>query len=102
MRRESKPEIEVPRRASFCLKDGDPATAWIVRLSMVGLELESLQPPHAGAEIVVRAELVDGEGELSLPGRVQWATPVRFGVQFGPLGVRETRAIVRVSRRPAA
>lgn len=100
-RRESKPEIAIPRRASFSAMGGDPAAAWIVRLSMVGVELESLQPPLAGAEVVVRAELVDGEGKLSLPGRVQWATAVRFGVQFGPLGPRETRAVLRAGRRPA-
>jgi hypothetical protein len=101
-RRESKPEIEIPRRASFVVDGGDPAAAWIVRLSVVGAELESLQPPPAGAEIVVQAEVVEGEGGLSLRGRVQWANAVRFGVQFGPLGARETHAIVRASRPPAA
>jgi hypothetical protein len=101
-RRESKPEIEVPRRASFSVDGGDPVIAWIVRLSVVGAEFESLQPPPTGSEVVVRAELVEGEGELPLRGRVQWASAVRFGVQFGPLGARETNAVVRATRRPAA
>jgi hypothetical protein len=51
---------------------------------------------------VVRAELFAGEGELAMSGRVQWSTATRFGVQFGPLGVKETNAIVRSSRPSAA
>jgi hypothetical protein len=101
-RRESKPEIEVPKKATFALTDGERATGWIVRLSVVGIELESLHAPPVGAELVVRAELVTGEGELAMTGRVQWSTATRFGVQFGPLGVKETSAIVRSSRRTAA
>jgi hypothetical protein len=101
-RRESKPEIEVPRKATFALADGDRATGWIVRLSVVGIELESLHAPPVGADVVVRAELFEGEGELAMSGRVQWSTATRFGVQFGPLGVKETNAIVRSSRPSAA
>ncbi|MGH7293722.1 MAG: PilZ domain-containing protein [Polyangiaceae bacterium] len=102
-RRDSKPEIEVPRKVTFSPGDGaDRATGWIVKLSVVGVEVESLQPPPAASEVRVWTELVDGEGELSVSGRVQWATASRFGVLFGPLGARETHVIVRATRRPAA
>ena len=100
-RRDSKPEIEVPRKASFGTDPRDRSTGWIVRLSVAGAEVESLQPPVVGADVVVWAELVPGEGELSLRGRVQWASVARFAVQFGPLGIKETSAIVRSTRRAA-
>ncbi len=103
MRRDSKPEIDVPRKARFAAPEGaDAATGWIVGLSVVGAEIESLQPPAPGSAIVVWAELVPGGGQVELRGRVQWATGTRFAVQFGALGVRETSVIVRASRRPAA
>jgi hypothetical protein len=101
-RRESKPEILVPRKAWFTLGPGERATGWIVRLSVVGIEIESLLPPAPGQDVTVWAQLVDGEGELALPGRVQWARSTRFGVQFGSLDARQIHAIVRTTNRPAA
>jgi hypothetical protein len=102
VRRDSKPEIDVPRKASFVVSaDGDTVRGWIVGLSIVGVEIESLQPPSVGSDVVVRAELLEGEGEVTLRGRVQWATPGRFAVQFGPLGARDTNIIVRAARRSA-
>jgi hypothetical protein len=103
-RRDSKPEIEVPRKASFAATDesSERAAGWIVRLSIVGVEVESLQPPAIGSEVVVWTVLLDGEGELALRGRVQWATATRFAVQFGPLGAKDTHAIVRAGRSSAA
>lgn len=98
MRRDSKPEIEVPKPVSFGVGD-DHATGSIVRLSIAGVEIESGEPPAEGFDIVLRAELVDGEGEVALRGRVQWSKPDRFAVRFGLLGVRETSAIVRAARR---
>ncbi len=100
-RRDSKPEIHVARPARFA-GDGwtDKARGWIVRLSIAGAEIEALQPPDIGSQVWLWAELVDGEGELALTGRVQWATSGAFAVQFGSLGVRETRSILRASSRP--
>ena len=68
---------------------------------MAGVEVELLQPPPVGADVIVWVELVVGEGELAPRWRVQWASAARFAVQFGPLGIRETHAIVRLSRRAA-
>jgi hypothetical protein len=98
--RNSKDEILVPRKTSFAAAvDGPRHSGWIVRLSVVGAEIESLQPPTAGAELFLWTELSREDGEVTLQGRVQWTTAARFSVQFGPLGVRETRAIVRVESR---
>jgi hypothetical protein len=99
LRRESKPEIEVPRPVSFSSRAGnEPSSGWIVRLSVAGVEIETLSPPPAGREVSLRAVLVDGEGEVELHGRVQWSQAARFAVQFGSLGARATRAIVQASQ----
>jgi hypothetical protein len=102
-RPEREPEIGVPRRVSFSGPDAgiDRGEGLIVRLSVAGLEMSSLDPsPPAGAEVVVWGELVDGEGVVTLRGRVQWSKSTGFAVQFGLLGPKETRAVVRASARP--
>jgi hypothetical protein len=102
MSRESKPEIEVPRKAAFSTGGSERSAAWIIRLSLVGAELEAVLPPETGTEIVLWTKPPDGERELEVRGRVQWARGSRFGVQFGPLGARETHAIVSLGRVRAA
>jgi Tfp pilus assembly protein PilZ len=71
----------------------------IVRLSVAGAEIDSSEAPSEGREIFLKAELVDGAGEVVMHGRVQWVKPGRFAVRFGSLGVRATRAIVQAARR---
>jgi hypothetical protein len=48
---------------------------------------------------VISVELVEGEGEIAMRGRVDWSTPTRFGVLLGPLAPRETFAIIRMAHR---
>jgi hypothetical protein len=87
----------VPQFVSFAPRGTDDRSAgWIVRLSIVGADVESLAPPAVGSEIDLFAKLT--EDEVVLRGRVQWATGGQFGVQFGLLGVRETRAIVETAQ----
>ena len=38
--------------------------------------------------------------ELRLPAVVRWVTPQGFGLQFGRLGARETRALVLLLTTP--
>jgi hypothetical protein len=105
VRRESKPEIEVPRQVTFAPGVGDEAEVGsIVRLSVAGVEVVAMSAPAVGREVLLRTVLVDGEGEVVLHGRVQWSqpgTPGRFAVQFGSLGARATNAIVQASQRVA-
>jgi hypothetical protein len=93
MRRASRPEILVPQYVSFAPRGTDDKSAgWIVRLSIVGADVEAIDPPPVGAELDLHAKLK--EQTVVLQGRVQWTTQGQFGVQFGQLGVRETRAIL--------
>ena len=103
MPRDSKPEIAIPRKVVFATSDSeDAATGWIVRMSVAGAQIESLQAPPTGSEVLLCADLLDGEEPVGLRGRVQWSTPTQFAIQFGALGARETNAIVRASGRRTA
>jgi hypothetical protein len=96
MRRQSRPEILVPQRVDICSAGRDePCKGWIVAISIVGADIEAREAPPIGSRVDLFAQLQDGE--VVLPGRVQWATPGQFGVQFGPLGVRETHAILETA-----
>jgi hypothetical protein len=100
---DSEPELEVPRTASFSSADSanHPGEGRIVRLSEEGLEIVSHDTlPPAGATVVVWAELLEGEGVVTLGGRVQWSGGDRFSVEFDALGVEETISVARASRRP--
>ncbi|HEX8790582.1 MAG TPA: hypothetical protein VF765_06490 [Polyangiaceae bacterium] len=96
------PAIDVPRKATFTIGDGQRRAGWIVRLSVEELVLEAPEPPPLDAEVLIVSELWAGEGDLVLRGRAQWSTAMRFAVQLGPLGAEETNAILRFSRRSAA
>jgi|RhiMethySRZTD1v2_1073278.scaffolds.fasta_scaffold89462_4 PilZ domain-containing protein len=49
--------------------------------------------PYA-TEVDVRFGRTDLGIELNLPATVRWTTPLGFGLQFGRLGARETRALL--------
>lgn len=97
MRRASRPEILVPQHVAFApAGTGDRTAGWIVRLSIVGADIEAITPPPIGTELHLFARLQDED--VVLRGRVQWAAGHQFGVQFGPLGVRETHAILETAQ----
>lgn len=64
------------------------------------LETTAAMPPF-GASVVVFLELrglLDEEGQPTpavIASTVRWTTPQGMGVQFGPMGVRETHALVQ-------
>jgi hypothetical protein len=93
----SKIDIQMPVRVSFQIDD-DPelATGWIARLSLAGVDIETLHPSPVGSRIVFHAVL-DPEGTeiLTYQGRIQWVVGGRVGVQFMALGARETHAILQ-------
>lgn len=88
-----------PMGAIFAVELGDRAAGNIVRLAAFDAEIESPWPPPVGRGIVIWAELISGEGEVAIRGRVDWSMGTRFGVVLGPLGPRETYAILRAAHR---
>jgi len=85
-------------KADFAIDEGDRLPGVIARLSVAGAEIDADDLPAVGSHVQLFAELDVGD-EVIVGGRVQWATTKRFGVLFGPLGERETGAIVRALRR---
>jgi hypothetical protein len=74
-----------------------PSVGWIVRISIVGADIETGEaPPPVGTRVDLSGDFHGTEVMLS--GRVQWSIPGQFGVQFGALGVRETHAILATAQ----
>ena len=71
--------------------------SWVVRHSVVGVDIQTLEPPPAGATVEMVLELREGERMRCL-ARVQWSKVDAFGAQFTLLGARETHAIVEAMR----
>lgn len=54
--------------------------------------------PAFGAKVVIHVTIPGEKAPFSLPGVVRWTRGDGMGVQFGLLGVRETRGILDVMR----
>ena len=70
-------------------------------ISLGGMFVETETPASFNAEIVVRVGLRTATGAISdfdLPATVRWVRAGGMGVQFGLLGVHETRAITELTR----
>jgi hypothetical protein len=72
---------------------GESFAASLVDLGLAGACIESAHVPTFGTRLVVALRL-PGATELSrLPAVVRWTKAGKFGVQFGLLGARDTKAI---------
>lgn len=71
-------------------------------MSLGGCFLEVATAPPFGTAIIVYVELpdlVDAEGRqlvTAVGSTVRWTTTEGMGVQFGPMGARETAALLRL------
>jgi hypothetical protein len=82
---------------------GKPQTEAHCRdISLGGCFLEVESPPAFGTPVMVFVELpglTDDEGRPTpavITATVRWTTPHGMGVQFGPMGVRETHALIQM------
>lgn len=81
--------------------EGEPAPidGWLARLSLVGVDIDTLDTPAVGNRVSFFAALDPNSAEiLRFAGRVQWVADTRVGVQFLGLGAKETHAIVQAMR----
>jgi hypothetical protein len=99
-RYQSKPEIPSPVRVSLEVEgESESVTGWISHLSLVGVDIETLQAPAVGSRVAFYAALDPQSPEvLGFAGRVQWVAGARVGVQFTELGAKETHAIMQAMR----
>jgi type IV pilus assembly protein PilZ len=68
-------------------------------ISLGGMFVATEFPAPFNTEITIHTRLDGVEGEFVLPAIVRWRRPDGMGVQFGPLGARETLAISEIVRR---
>jgi hypothetical protein len=96
----SKLEIPVPVSVLFTVEgEREPVRGWIARLSLAGVDIETMHAPPMGTLLVFRAALDPESPEvLEFTGRVRWVSGTRVGIQFAELGAKETHSIVEAMR----
>jgi hypothetical protein len=65
-------------------------------VSLGGVFIETPWPASFGQEVMVTLSRPGTAGLVHVPGTVRWTGQNGMGVQFGPLGARETHAIVEI------
>jgi len=95
-RRHPRVAISVP--ISCELAEGKTLSATAADLSMGGVFIEAPSSPPFGTELIIVGDFPGAPG-LRLPAVVRWVSRGGFGVQFGLLGVHETRAISALVHR---
>ncbi len=83
-------------------RDGQSWTTRAVDISLGGMFLSGEPRAPIGAEIAMTFDMPH-LGRVTLPAFIRWSSARGFGVQFGPIGARETHVIGRLVRdQPAA
>lgn len=98
-RRYARTPIDEP--VTFRGADGASATGVAKDIAVGGMFIESASLPAYGATLTITVT-IPGDPDAQardLPATVRWERPGGFGVQFGPLGARETHLITEVARR---
>jgi hypothetical protein len=97
----SKPDIPMPVQVSLEVEgEAEPVIGWIARLSLVGVDIDTVGAPPVGRRVSFFTALDPTSSEiLAFAGRIQWVTGTRVGVQFTQLGAKETHAIMEAMRR---
>ena len=90
------------RQSAVCELDGPGSLPAVVAdVSLGGARLECDAAPEYGAKLTVVVQLPGATDPSRLPGTVRWTSPGVFGVQFGPLGARDTHHLARLIAREA-
>jgi hypothetical protein len=97
-RRVSRVPIDQP--LVFALKVADSfVEGTAADISLCGMFIATDVPAPFEAQIEIRTHLEGAKGEFVIPAIVRWTTTRGMGVQFGPLGLRETSAITEIVHR---
>ena len=90
----------------FVRKDARGADARVpgkVRdISLGGMFIQTTSPPPFGAEILIHVSFGPRKAAFVLPGVVRWTRDDGMGIQFLPLGARETHALMELTKTPGA
>jgi hypothetical protein len=90
--------IDLP--IEFSARDSWGRLAGVARdVSLGGMFVETAFPAPFGASVSIGFVLEGLKTPVLLPATVRWTTAKGMGIQFGPLGARETYAITELTRR---
>jgi type IV pilus assembly protein PilZ len=79
---------------SFTLASGQRFPGECGDISLGGAYIETPQPAPFGDIVTVHMQLLGIEAEVNVKATVRWTKPGGMGVQFSPMGARETHALV--------
>jgi hypothetical protein len=80
----------------FSAPQGEREVGTCTDISVGGMRVQTDRPVPFGSKVTVYAVLAGGRQPSALPGTVRWASRNEMGVQFDPLGARETYAITQL------
>jgi hypothetical protein len=78
----------------FEVGEGKERQAWALDIGLGGMLIITEEVPTCGDRVVIAIDGPDISKPLRISAVVRWVTDCGFGVQFEPLGDRETRALV--------
>ncbi len=70
-------------------------------ISLGGMFVETAKPLPFATEVVVTAAIQSGKPAFDLPAVVRWTREDGMGIQFRPLGAKETHAIMELMKGAA-
>lgn len=83
----------------FTAKGSPDKTSGVAKdISLGGMFIETALPAPFGVIVLVGFTLPGQRTPLLVSGTVRWTSTNGMGIQFGPLGARETYAINEVTR----
>ena len=98
LRRHQRAPIDVP--VEFVAK-GASGSGRSADISLGGMFVQTAAPPPFGTELVIHLTLPGQKAPFALTAVVRWTRAGEgMGVQFSPMGARETHAITELTRVP--
>lgn len=95
--RRQSPRVALEAAVSYAcgLQRGSGHT---LNLGLGGMAIQSTSPPAVGETTLLVVRLPDMQ-PLPFSGVVRWSSAGSFGIQYGPLGGPQTRALVQLLAR---
>jgi PilZ domain len=81
---------------AFSGPQGERTVGTCADISVGGMRVRTDHPASFGSKVTIYAVLGSARQPSVLPGTVRWANRGEMGVQFDPLGARETYAITQL------
>ncbi len=92
--------LQVDVQVEFTPRDSWEKVPGVAKdISLGGMFIETAFPAGFGTAVLVGFTLPGLRKPLLVSGTVRWTSKSGMGVQFGPLGARETHAITEIQRK---